>query len=421
MARRTTPKARQWPAVISHGNASVKLYKVTNKGRTSFTLAYKGGDGKRILRQFADEKEAREEAMATARKLHGGELAVLQLRDGDRHTYITALHALKDTGKRLDLAASEYAEACKILHGASLVEAVRFYRKHTGDVTRVTIEKAAAKFIEYIERKDRSPVYLKDIRYRMTLFTKVYGASEVHSLSHGDITRWLDRLKVSNRSRDNALRVLKTFLTFCQRQRFLPKGELPTSDIERFTDNEEGEIEIFTPKEMRALLDVAGVDVLPYLVLGAFAGIRTAEIKRLEWDDIDLVSGYITIQGRKAKTRQRRLIRIQPNLAAWLAILKRTEGVVSDLERPDKTVYEIYAKKAGVKWKRNGLRHSFISYRLAATNDENMVSSEAGNSPQMVYRNYRQLVKPEKAAEWFGLMPSVDLKNNIIPFAKEVA
>jgi len=164
---------------------------------------------------------------------------------------------------------------------------------------------------------------------------------------------------------------------------------------------------------------VATVDVLAYLVLGAFAGIRTAELSRLEWQDIDLVSGYITIQGRKAKTRQRRLIRIQPNLAAWLALMKQPEGHVINLKRPDKTTYEVCAKQAGITWKRNGLRHSFISYRLAATNDENLVSSEAGNSPAMVYRNYRQLVRPELATEWFSIAPAI--AENVIPIARAEA
>jgi hypothetical protein len=35
-------------------------------------------------------------------------------------------------------------------------------------------------------------------------------------------------------------------------------------------------------------------------------------------------------------------------------------------------------------WKRNGLRHSFISYRIAPVKNENTVSLEAGNSPQMI-------------------------------------
>jgi len=47
------------------------------------------------------------------------------------------------------------------------------------------------------------------------------------------------------------------------------------------------------------------------------------------------------------------------------------------------------------------------------------VSSEAGNSPAMVYRNYRQLVRPELATEWFSIAP--DVAENVIPIARAEA
>jgi hypothetical protein len=56
-------------------------------------------------------------------------------------------------------------------------------------------------------------------------------------------------------------------------------------------------------------------------------------------------------------------------------------------------------------WKHNGLRHSYISYRLAIVKDVGQVSLEAGNSPGMVFKHYRQLVRESEANEWFGLMP----------------
>ena len=40
-------------------------------------------------------------------------------------------------------------------------------------------------------------------------------------------------------------------------------------------------------------------------------------------------------------------------------------------------------------WKHNALRHSFISYRLAAVPNTAQVALEAGNSPQMIFGHYR--------------------------------
>ena len=149
----TAGKSKEWPKAIRHGNASVKLYKVKSGDYTLYTLAWRGADGKRKLRQFADEKEAKEEADAAARRLHEGELQVLQLRDADKHVYVEALKMIQPTGKRLNMVAKEYADAFKILNGGSLVEAAKHYRKQTDDVKKITVGKAFEQFMAYVEKK----------------------------------------------------------------------------------------------------------------------------------------------------------------------------------------------------------------------------------------------------------------------------
>jgi hypothetical protein len=51
------------------------------------------------------------------------------------------------------------------------------------------------------------------------------------------------------------------------------------------------------------------------------------------------------------------------------------------------------------------LRHSFISYRLAEIQDAAQVALEAGNSPNMVFKHYREIVKPDVAKAWFAIRP----------------
>jgi hypothetical protein len=56
---------------------------------------------------------------------------------------------------------------------------------------------------------------------------------------------------------------------------------------------------------------------------------------------------------------------------------------------------QIYARcggKAKVEWKVNGLRHSFITYRLAASKDVAALALEA-DSPTMIFRHYRELAE----------------------------
>ncbi len=56
-------------------------------------------------------------------------------------------------------------------------------------------------------------------------------------------------------------------------------------------------------------------------------------------------------------------------------------------------------------WKHNALRHSFISYRVAQVQNVAQAALEAGNSPRMVFSNYRELVRPAEAAKWFAITP----------------
>jgi len=68
------------------------------------------------------------------------------------------------------------------------------------------------------------------------------------------------------------------------------------------------------------------------------------------------------------------------------------------------TVGEI-AKAAGFSRRRNALRHSYISYRIAQSSDVCQDALEAGNSPQVIFQHYREVVTPEAAAEWFAIVP----------------
>src|SRR5262249_44443000 len=121
----------------------------------------------------------------------------------------------------------------------------------------------------------------------------------------------------------------------------------------------------------------------PCIALSAFAGLRSEEILRLEWADIERRPGFIEVGAHKAKTATRRIVPITDNLERWLALAPRTHERVWPFSR-DRFFKALRntADKARLAWKQNGLRHSFISYRLALVQDVNRVALEAGTSPQ---------------------------------------
>jgi len=120
--------------------------------------------------------------------------------------------------------------------------------------------------------------------------------------------------------------------------------------------------------------------------------------------EVNLKEGFIEIKAAKAKTASRRIVPVLPNLKKWLLPYAKAEGPVVPFANIPKQLAWL-AKDSGVKWKQNGLRHSFISYRLAVIQDVAQVALEAGSSPQMILRHYRELVRPADANIWFAIRP----------------
>ena len=134
----------------------------------------------------------------------------------------------------------------------------------------------------------------------------------------------------------------------------------------------------------------------------------------MEWSDIERRPGFIEVAAHKAKTATRRIVPIADSLSRWLAIAPRNgERVWLHSKAWYFEALRNAADAAGVKWKLNALRHSFISYRLAEIQDVNRVALEAGNSPQMIFRHYRELATPEQARTWFAIAPERAV--NVLP------
>jgi integrase len=162
--------------------------------------------------------------------------------------------------------------------------------------------------------------------------------------------------------------------------------------------------EIFEPEEIEKLLNAAPAMVIPYLAIGAFAGLRSAELARLDWKAVNLERRIIELRADQAKTASRRIVPISDNLAAWLEPLER-EGKVLTVKAVPRMA-SVLAVNLGLRWPQNVLRHSYISYRLAKVQDANKVALEAGNSAAIIFKHYRELVTEEAAEKWFSISPA---------------
>ncbi len=298
-------------------------------------------------------------------------------------------------------------------YGKTLTEATDHFLAHMAAIQRsCTIQVLIAEFKAAKEQDGASTRYLKDIKHRLGLFEADFGSRVVAEIQSSEIDDWLRGLKVAAQTRNNFRTVLGTLFEFAMLRGYAPGN--PTVKIAK-AKVVRGAPEIFTPAQMQTILEKAPNAFIPYLAIGAFAGLRSAEIERLDWSEIDLGQRLIHVKAEKAKTAQRRLVPISDNLAAWLAPHAITAGpVVASLrEQREKT-----CEATKIPWPANGLRHSFASYRLAHSKDAAATAAELGHSsPSMLYKHYRELVRPEVAAQWWQLLPPADY-TNVVAFTR---
>jgi integrase len=176
--------------------------------------------------------------------------------------------------------------------------------------------------------------------------------------------------------------------------------------------------EFYTPEEMRRLLREGAKMVgqkteflFLLLILGGFVGMRTSEICRLRWEDMLLSHKSIKLSSSITKTRLRRIAKIPDNAMEWLSHVKPSHGVIV----PQHLVQNLtrftgdLTRAAGVEWKKNGLRHSYVTYAMAKERNAWEVSEQVGNTPRVLQVHYKGLVLASDADEWFSITPNSTL------------
>jgi len=254
------------------------------------------------------------------------------------------------------------------------------------------------------KRKDHaSVVYLKDLTNRLTVFGKDF-TGYIGDITTADLDDWLRGLNGSGRNRNNFRRVIMALFNFAKSRKYLSSNQ-PTAAIEttlvKSADLPTG---IFTPEQMHSMLDAAKPKLLPYLAICGFTGVRTEELVRMEWSDIHFESKCIYLEASKTKTKSNRIITMPDNLIAWLQPYRGQKGKVMTYKNFARTA-AASAKKLGIEWVHNGLRHSYGSYRLDIVKSEAELSLEMGNSPAMIIKHYRKPLPPGQAAQWWTIMP----------------
>ncbi len=378
-----------------------------------------------------------------------------ELEGSDHRSYLAARQALQPLGIQVDVACREYAAALEKCKGASLGQLADFYTRYAiasgALITHgKTFTDTVKDFLAAKQLKGLSDAYLAQMEDDLTRAAGHFANRELSDISPADLDLYIAGLgrnlridprkkkkdpknlrfvKSSPRRRQQVRDSLVTLFRWARAKRLLPN--LPTSaegieEIKVVT----GGNPIYSPAQLLAYLKATrrrAPEWLPWLAIGAFTGMRTAAILRLDWQAFDWTESTIEVDKKQSKISRRYLAPIPEVLAAWLTDL-RNSGARGNVAPGGKDQLSTFTASLSrwtvMPWRKNALRSSFIGYRFAQTGDAAAVARDCNTSAKEVLGEYKNVhtvtgepVTKKLAQEWFALFPPHDGEDPQIEFS----
>lgn len=392
------------PIEVKDGFASVKIYRcVNNKDYFTYAVTW-WAEGKRHRRAIADLTEAKREAKRIARELADGRhsMASITVRD---------LSYFKDLEKKMG--------------GVPLHEAVQLWLNVAAKkVPSVLVKEVAEEMLraknndDFVGEKQKT-----NLRLRWGKFSQTFGDRVISTIKAREIDQFLSNPEWAPRTRAHYRQAILMLFDYAKRKEYVDPDRDHQADKTEVIRVQESKLESWSVGEMRTLLQYATPKTLPWIVLGAFAGVRSAEIERMDWEDIDWNANLILVHSKrvgrgKIRAHNDRTITMTENLKSWLSPFRtctgnilHSLGVKNIYEDLDNILKRIRQNNTDFEWKPNANRHSFATYYLALTGDASQTALACGHNPSMLLRRYKTItvngrtVTREMAKEYFSLAP----------------
>ncbi len=382
MAQKKTGKSsrkRSWPHVYTRSHPS---------GQTSFVVDLGLINGTRERHSFKTKTDAETFAEAKKTEKENQGAAALAI------PYETKADAVK-------------AKALLAGHAVTLEQVAKHYLRHVIAYQNApTITKIVERMIADAEKNDRRSRTITDIKSRLNAFAEDFGDRHLSELTVEEIRAWIDEDEDwSARTRINYLTKLSQLYNYALRHNWVDNNLAERIDRPSVEDTEP---KILTVAQAEELLKNADEQaLLPYISLGLFAGLRSAELMRLDGKDVNFDKRAIIVGQHVAKKRSRRVVEMCDALFEWLSPLKPLKGPIVDTKEFRDNLEELKTAAKLETWPHNGLRHSFGSYHLAFLGDAIKTAQQMGHrSSDVVHNHYKALVLKSEAEKFWALMPN---------------
>ena len=402
-----TVKQEEFPIEVKVGSVCLKIYRNVEPTRTRYTIAYNDG-AIRKTKHFTDLDKAKKFTRETATRLQAGLGGELTLTGKVRDDYMLAAHKLQQFNIPLTTAIDEYVECKKV--NVPMLAACQFYKdKHQVTLPQKFPAEVVEEFLTVKKQDGMSYYYLHDCKCRLGKFAQDMKCN-IADIDANAVDVWLRGLQVTGRTRNNYRAMLKTLFRFARSRGYLAKNEPTATDELAKAKYVAKPVGIYTPDEFSKLLNLPDSltntpkkNIIPFFVLGGLCGLRHQETTRITWEDVDLTQRVVRVAAEKAKTGSYRLAPICDTAAEWLKLYVGKGTICTENQT---RCARYLAINNGIKWKKNGLRHSYGTYRLAILKDVAALSLEMGNSPKVIFEHYRLPVTEKDGKAFFNIFPS---------------
>ncbi|MBI5688608.1 MAG: site-specific integrase [Verrucomicrobia bacterium] len=355
-------------------------------------------DGKRVRKNFHTRAEARAE-------VEGLEVDATQAETGLRRAVTRLTEAqLKD------------AEAA-VLRLEGKAHTLGFCVDFTLTTYRAPErEKALADGVaDYLAAKKReaergiiSLVQVGSIKKELALLTAAFPKATVAALATAQLTAFCERGDPSLKTFNNRRGILSTFFKYAFQQDWIAANPIEKMAYHRIA-HRRGSAKTLSVEQCRELMEFVeaheGGRLVPFFALCLFAGIRPCvrggEIIKLKPSDVRLDTGVIHVEPEVSKVRMKRRVTIQPNLAAWLRAYPLEQFPIAPPNL--QTLRAKVARK--IPLTKDVMRHTFISMFVGKFRSMGEAALQAGNSETIIRKHYLDLMTPEEAEAFFGILP----------------